>query len=101
MNIYVGNIPKEVVESDLQKLFTTFGSVSRVKIIRDSFTGESKGYGFIEMPGQTEAKKALTELNSYEIKGKKLTVNEARPRPGMKSNKPGNRDNGFNNDRNW
>lgn len=101
MNIYVGSLPKEVVESDLQNLFSEYGTVTRVKIIRDSYTGESKGFGFVEMPGQTEARKAINELNSREMKGRKIVVNEARPRPGMNSTKNGSRSNLSDIKRSW
>lgn len=80
MNIYVGNLANDVKEEDLNKLFEEYGKVSSVKIIRDIFTQESRGFGFVEMPGQTEGKKAIDELNTQELKGKKLVVNEARPR---------------------
>lgn len=80
MNIFVGNLAKEVTEQDLQTLFAECGSVRSVKIIKDLFSGESKGFGFIEMPGNAEAQKAISELNTRELKGKKITVNEARPR---------------------
>jgi RNA recognition motif-containing protein len=80
MNIFVGNLSKEVTEQDLQTLFSECGNVRSVKIIKDLFSGESKGFGFIEMPGNAEAQKAINELNTRELKGKKITVNEARPR---------------------
>jgi RNA recognition motif-containing protein len=80
MNIFVGNLAKEVTEQDLQSLFAECGNVRSVKIIKDLFSGESKGFGFIEMPGNAEAQKAISELNTRELKGKKITVNEARPR---------------------
>lgn len=80
MNIFVGNLAKEVTEQDLQTLFAECGTVRSVKIIKDIFSGESKGFAFIEMPGNTEAQKAINDLNTRELKGKKLTVNEARPR---------------------
>ncbi len=80
MNIFVGNLAKEVTEQDLQTLFAECGTVRSVKIIKDLFSGESKGFGFIEMPGNAEAQKAITELNTRDLKGKKITVNEARPR---------------------
>jgi len=80
MNIFVGNLAKEVTDEDLQGLFSEFGQVKSVKVIRDMFSGESKGFGFVEMPGLGEAQKALAELNTKEVKGKKLVVNEARPR---------------------
>jgi RNA recognition motif-containing protein len=80
MNIYVGNISKEVKDEDLQQLFATYGQVESAKIIRDHFTGESKGFGFIEMPDKAEATKALNELNNHEMNGRKIVVNEARPK---------------------
>ncbi|HOJ17749.1 MAG: RNA-binding protein [Ignavibacteriales bacterium] len=80
MNIFVGNLAKEVTDMELQELFATYGTVRSVKIIRDLFSGESKGFGFIEMPGNTEAQTAMKELNTHELKGKKLSVNEARPK---------------------
>ncbi|RPI75576.1 MAG: RNA-binding protein [Ignavibacteriales bacterium] len=79
MNIFVGNLASDVKEDELKTLFSKHGRVSNVKIIRDMFSQISKGFAFIEMPGKAEAQKAMTELNTYELKGKKLTVNEARP----------------------
>jgi RNA recognition motif-containing protein len=79
MNIFVGNLASDVKEDELKTLFSKHGRVSTVKIISDMFSQASKGFGFIEMPGKAEAQKAMTELNTYEFKGKKLTVNEARP----------------------
>jgi RNA recognition motif-containing protein len=80
MNIFVGNLSKDVTEEDLQTLFSEFGTVRNIKVIKDLFSGESRGFGFLEMPGQAEAQKAMSELNTRELKGKKITVNEARPR---------------------
>jgi len=80
MNIFVGNLAKEVTEQDLQTLFAECGNVRSVKIIKDLFSGESKGFAFIEMPGAAEAQKAITDLNTRDVKGKKIVVNEARPR---------------------
>jgi RNA recognition motif-containing protein len=80
MNIFVGNLAKEVSDEDLQSLFAQHGQVKTVKIIRDLFSGESKGFGFVEMPGLAEAKKAMESLNTYDLKGKKIVVNEARPK---------------------
>jgi RNA recognition motif-containing protein len=80
MNIFVGNLAKEVTDDDLQTLFSEYGTVRSVKVIKDMFSGESKGFGFVEMPGQNEAQKAIAELNTRDLKGKKITVNEARPR---------------------
>ncbi|HLG33078.1 MAG TPA: hypothetical protein VI362_08535 [Ignavibacteriaceae bacterium] len=80
MNIYVGNLSQEVSEEDLNTLFAEYGKVSSTKVIRDMFSQESRGFGFVEMPGQAEAQKAIDELNTRELKGKKLIVNEARPK---------------------
>lgn len=79
MKIFVGNLSHEVKEEELNDLFSEHGRVSSVKIIRDMFSQVSKGFGFVEMPGKVEAKKALDNLNTFELKGKKLVVNEARP----------------------
>ena len=80
MNIFVGNLSKDVTDIDLQDIFSEYGQVRSVKVIRDLFSGESKGFGFIEMPGVAEAQKAINELNTREVKGKKIVVNEARPK---------------------
>jgi len=80
MNIFVGNLSQDVSEEDLSNLFSGHGKVSSAKVIRDMFSQTSRGFGFVEMPGQAEAKKAIDTLNTYELKGKKLVVNEARPR---------------------
>ncbi|MBI4720537.1 MAG: RNA-binding protein [Chitinivibrionia bacterium] len=81
MNIYVGNLAYEVTEDDLRKAFEAFGQVESINIITDKFTGESKGFAFVEMPSRSEAQAAINELNSKELKGRPLNVNEARPRP--------------------
>jgi RNA recognition motif-containing protein len=99
MNIFVGNLSKDVTEDDLQNLFSEFGNVRSVKVIKDLFSGESKGFGFLEMPGLAEAQKAINDLNTRELKGKKITVNEARPRtdkrrPGGGGGRGGNRGGG-------
>ncbi len=80
MNIYVGNIPYRLSEDELKEIFQEYGTVDSVKIITDKFTGRSKGFGFIEMPNQDEAQKAIAELNEAEVDGRNLRVNEARPR---------------------
>jgi RNA recognition motif-containing protein len=79
MKIFVGNLSSEVKDEELNELFSEYGRVSSVKIIRDMFSQISKGFGFVEMPGKAEALKALDKLNTYDLKGKKLVVNEARP----------------------
>ena len=80
MNIYVGNFSRDVTEEDLRQAFEAFGQVASVSIIKDKFSGESRGFGFVEMPGRTEAQAAISGLNGKELKGQTLTVNEARPR---------------------
>ena len=80
MNIYVGNLSPQVKDEDLNGLFSAHGNVNSAKVIRDNYSQESRGFGFVEMPGQAEAKKAVDSLNSYELKGNKIIVNEARPR---------------------
>jgi RNA recognition motif-containing protein len=79
MKIFVGNLAQEVKDEELNELFSKHGRVSSVKIIRDMFSQTSKGFGFVEMPGRADAQKALDNLNTFELKGKKLVVNEARP----------------------
>lgn len=86
MNIYVGNLSQNVQEEDLNTLFSQHGKVESVKIIQDMYTKTSKGFGFVEMPAKDEAQKALDTLNSYELKGKRLVVNEARPQKPRQSN---------------
>ncbi len=80
MNIFVGNISRNVTEDDLRQAFEAFGKVSSAALIKDKFSGESKGFGFVEMPTQAEAQAAIEGLNGADLKGRNLTVNEARPR---------------------
>ncbi len=80
MNIYVGNLSREVTEEDLREAFEAFGEVTSAKIIKDKYSGESKGFGFVEMTSKTDGESAITGLNGKELKGKALNVNEARPR---------------------
>ena len=80
MNIYVGNLASDVSEEDLKNLFSEYGNITSVKVIKDMYSGTSKGFGFIELSNQTEAQKAINELNSKELKGKSIVVNEARPK---------------------
>ena len=81
MNIYVGNLARDLSEAELQQTFEAFGKVESVAIIKDKFSGESRGFGFVEMPTAEEAQAAITGLNGKDLKGRALTVNEARPRP--------------------
>ena len=80
MNIYVGNLSYEVTEEDLNKAFAAFGEVVSAKVIKDGYSGRSKGFGFVEMSNNTEAEAAINELNGSEIKGRAVKVNQANPR---------------------
>ena len=80
MNIYVGNLSRDVSEDDLRQAFEGFGQVASAAIIKDKFTGESRGFGFVEMPEKAEADAAIGGLNGSDLKGRTLNVNEARPR---------------------
>jgi RNA recognition motif-containing protein len=80
MNIYVGNLLREVTEDDLRQAFEAFGQVTSAKIITDKYTGDSRGFGFVEMPTHQEAKSAISGLDGKDLKGRTLKVNEARPR---------------------
>jgi RNA recognition motif-containing protein len=77
----VGNLPYETGEAELQELFSRAGSVDSVKVMRDMATGRARGFAFVEMSTDDEAQKAITELNNFEVGGRGLTVNEARPKP--------------------
>lgn len=81
MNIYVGNMSSEVTEEDLRQACEAFGDVTSVNIITDKVTGESRGFGFVEMPSKAEAQSVISDLNGKELKGQTLKVNEAKPRP--------------------
>ena len=80
MNIYVGNLAFSSSEDDLRQAFEGFGAVSSVNIIRDKFSGESRGFGFVEMDSDDEARAAMEGLNGTDMGGRTLNINEARPR---------------------
>jgi RNA recognition motif-containing protein len=80
MNIYVGNLAWEVTEDDLRSEFASFGEVESARLITDRMTGRSRGFGFVEMPNNEEAKAAIADLNGKALKGRNLKVNEARAR---------------------
>ena len=80
MNIYAGNLSYEVTEEDLRLAFEPFGQVESATILKDKYSGQSKGFGFVEMPSKAEAQSAIDGLNGTELKGRTLNVNEARPR---------------------
>lgn len=80
MNIYVGNLPYNVTEADLRAAFSPFGEVSQVTLITDKFTGQSKGFGFVEMTKNAEADAAIKALNETSFKGRNIKVNQAKPK---------------------
>jgi RNA recognition motif-containing protein len=80
MNIYVGNLPYSVTDADLRETFSRFGEVSQVNLIADKFTGESKGFGFVEMDNNSQADAAIKGLNGADMKGRNITVNQAKPK---------------------
>ena len=80
MNIYVGNLPYSVTEDDLRTMFGEFGEVSSVNIINDQYTGQSKGFGFVEMSNQQEGEEAISNLNDSSVQGRNVKVSQARPR---------------------
>ncbi len=80
MNIYVGNLAYEVTDEDLNEAFSPFGEVTSARVIRGRFTDRSRGFGFVEMSNDTEAQTAIDDVNGKEIKGRAVTVNQARPR---------------------
>jgi len=79
--LYVGNLPYEIGEAELQELFARAGSVESVNVMRDQATGRARGFGFVEMSTDEEAQNAITALNGTQVGGRNLTVNEARPKP--------------------
>jgi len=81
MNIYVGNLSREVTEGDLREAFEAFGEVTSAKIIKDKYSGESRGFGFVEMASKSDGESAIAGLKDKELKGRTINVNEARPRP--------------------
>lgn len=80
MNIYVGNLSRQTTENDLRAAFESHGQVSSVSIIKDKYSGESKGFGFVEMPSKEEAETAIRNLNGKDLDGRTLNISEARPR---------------------
>jgi RNA recognition motif-containing protein len=80
MKIYVGNLSPDVTDDDLRQAFEAFGQVESANVIMDKFSGESKGFGFVEIPSKEEATAAIAGMNGKDLKGKAVNVNEARPR---------------------
>ena len=88
MNIYVGNLPYSVTDDDLRASFAAFGEVTSAKIVMDRYSGRSKGFGFVEMDNDADAEKAIESLDNSDLQGRKLRVNQAKPR----TDKPPRRD---------
>jgi len=99
VNLYVGNVSRDVSEDDLRQAFQAFGTVETINIIKDKFSGTPKGFAFIEMPIKEEAEAAIAGLKGKELKGRSLEVNEARPREERRPHRGGGGGGGGN--RNW
>jgi RNA recognition motif-containing protein len=82
MNIYCGNLPYEISETELRTAFEAFGEVESAKIINDAYSGRSKGFGFVEMSDDAAGSEAIEKLNGSAMGGRNVKINEARPRPG-------------------
>jgi RNA recognition motif-containing protein len=102
MTIFVGNLNRSVREEELNNLFSEFGEIKQIKIIKDNYSGESKGFAFIDMMEENNATKAIAELNETELAGRKLAVSKAKPRENNRSgnnsygNSNGNRNGNYN-----
>jgi RNA recognition motif-containing protein len=81
MDIYVGNLPYQTNDDDLRELFAAYGNVSSARVIMDKFSGQSRGFGFIEMPDKNEAETAIQNTNGQDFQGRALRVNESQPKP--------------------
>ncbi|MDA3898746.1 MAG: RNA-binding protein [Desulfobacteraceae bacterium] len=86
MNMYIGNLAYNVTEEDLTEAFSEFGTIETVSIIKDRFSGQSKGFGFVDMPDNSEADKAIKALNGKDIKGRDIKVNQANQKTKGKKN---------------
>jgi RNA recognition motif-containing protein len=80
MKLFVGGLSRDVNDDDLLKAFESFGKIDSATVVKDKFTGESRGFGFVEMPTDSEAQAAINGLNEKELKGRAIKVNEAKPR---------------------
>ncbi len=81
MNIYVGNLSPDVKDETLREAFESFGEVTSARVIKDKYSGQSRGFGFVEMPTSSQAQTAIRSLNGKQLLGKEMSVKEARPRP--------------------
>jgi RNA recognition motif-containing protein len=95
MNIYIGNLPFNAAEDELRELFAAFGQVDTVSLIKDKYTGQSRGFGFVEMPNLKEAQAAIAGLNGTDFMGRNLTVNPARPREERRDSYSGGGNRGY------
>lgn len=100
MNIYVGNLSRGATSDDLRETFEAFGEVESAHVVKDRFTGESRGFGFVEMPSKEEAQEAINNLNGKEFMGQEIKVSEARPRKdqrggGGRGGRRGGREGGY------
>ena len=82
MNIYVGNLSTDATDETVRGAFESFGAVTSARVIKDKYSGQSRGFGFVDMPGQSQAQTAIKSLNGKELLGKEMSVSEARPRTG-------------------
>ena len=89
MNIYVGNLSYDVTDEMIRETFESFGEVTSAKVIKDKYSGQSRGFGFVEMPEQSQAQAAIKSLHGKELQGKQISVNEARPRSGDRGTREG------------
>jgi RNA recognition motif-containing protein len=94
MNLFIGNLSRDVTEADLRALFEPFGKLVTVTVVKDKFSGASKGFGFVEMAVKTEAEAAIAALHRTPLKGQSLDITEARPREQRKPGQGGNRGGG-------
>ncbi|MGH8614165.1 MAG: RNA recognition motif domain-containing protein [Gammaproteobacteria bacterium] len=103
MNIFVGNLSRDVSDEDLRKAFEAFGEVASATVIKDKFSGEPRGFGFVEMPAKAAAQSAIAGMNGKELKGRAVNVNEARPRSDDRGGgrKPGGGGGGGGRRRSW
>ncbi len=99
--LYVGNLPYETVESDLQELFASAGTVDTVNVMKDMATGRGRGFGFVEMATDEDAQNAIKQLNDFQYGGRNLTVNEARPKTASAGGGYGGGGNGRGRDNRW
>lgn len=96
MNIFVGSLPWATEGDDLKEIFEAYGAVDSAKVISDKFTGRSKGFGFVEMANDDEARKAIEELDGSEVSGRSIVVNESKPKPEGERRSGGGGGGGFN-----